>query len=58
MAAVKKYTDADFYERKLDKIMERFTASDHEYNFDRHGAWVQFHYRGELYRFEHSRSRF
>lgn len=54
MPASKKYTDADYYERKLEKIMERFGATDYDHNFDRHGAWVQFHFKDELYRFEHS----
>ena len=26
----------------------------HEYNWDRHEAWIQFRYKGEIYRFEHS----
>jgi hypothetical protein len=39
---------------KLDKIMERFQATECNFNYDRHGCWVEFRYKGNLYRFEHS----
>ncbi|WP_083521234.1 hypothetical protein, partial [Alicyclobacillus kakegawensis] len=44
------------YERKLKTVMERFGVpeEDYDYNWDRHGCWVQFRLKGELYRFEHS----
>lgn len=48
MAAKKQYASADNYERKLERIMERFGATEYDYNFDRHGAWVQFRMRGQL----------
>ena len=54
MAAKKQYASADNYERKLERIMERFGATEYDYNFDRHGAWVQFRMRGQLYRFDHT----
>lgn len=54
MAAKKQYASADNYERKLERIMKRFGAVEYDYNFDRHGAWVQFRMRGQLYRFEHT----
>lgn len=56
MAAEKKYADLNFYENKLKKIMARFgiDEKDYDWNCDRHGGWVQFRYKGELYRFEHS----
>jgi hypothetical protein len=45
------------YEKKLARVMERFGIKEKEWNFnyDRQGlAWVEFRYKGELYRFEHS----
>ena len=54
MPAKKQYASADNYERKLERIMERFGATEYDYNFDRHGAWVQFRMRGQLYRFDHT----
>lgn len=48
------YADADKYEQKLDKVMERFNASEYNFNWDRYGCWIEFRYKGELYRFEHS----
>ncbi|HMM31604.1 MAG TPA: J domain-containing protein [Clostridia bacterium] len=54
MAAKKQYAAAESYERKLERIMERFGATDFDYNYDRHGAWVSFSLRGQMYRFEHT----
>lgn len=34
--------------------MERFGATKYNYNWDRHGCVVEFFYKGQLYRFEHS----
>jgi hypothetical protein len=50
----KQYGEPRSYEKKLDKIMERFQATEFNYNYDRHGCWVEFRYKGNLYRFEHS----
>ncbi len=50
----KKYADADTYETKLEKVMHRFGADRYDYNWDRYGCWVEFLYKGQLYRFEHS----
>lgn len=51
----KKYGSPEQYESKLVKVMEqRFDVSHYDYNWDRHGAWVEFSYKGSLYRFEHS----
>jgi hypothetical protein len=52
--AKKQYGDADSYERKLERVMERLGIKEFDYNFDRHGCWVQFKYKGEVYQFEHS----
>lgn len=50
----KQYGDAPSYEAKLTRVMERLGVKEYDYNFDRHGCWIQFRYRGELYRFDHS----
>lgn len=53
MPARKKYTDPSYYEGKLDRVMERLGATEeYNYNFDRHQAWIEFRYRGQLYRFD------
>lgn len=55
MANRKKYTEPSFYENKLDRVMERLgPGKEYNFNFDRHGAWVEFRYRGELFRFDHT----
>lgn len=54
MGARKQYGAADNYEQKLSRVMERLGIKDFNYNFDRFGCWVEFRYRNELYRFEHS----
>ncbi len=47
---------AAYYENKLTRVMERFGVADKDWNFgrDRFECWVQFRYKGELYRFDHS----
>lgn len=57
MTRRKQYADAGSYEVKLGRVMERLGVTQdglqhHEYNWDRHSAWIQFAYKGELYRFE------
>lgn len=56
MAATKKYGSTEQYEKKLKKVMERLHVEEGKYNWDysRMGAWIEFTYKGELYRFEHS----
>jgi hypothetical protein len=54
MGSKKIYADADKYELKLDKVMERFNVTEYNFNWDRFGCWIEFRYKGELYRFEHS----
>ena len=46
----------DFYEKKLEKIMMRFgiEKKDYNWNCDRYGGWVEFRYKGQIYRFEHT----
>lgn len=50
----KQYGSADTYERKLAKVMERLGIEQYNFNWDRWGCWIEFRYRGELYRFDHS----
>lgn len=50
----KQYADAGTYEAKLEKVMQRFGADKYDYNWDRFSCWVEFWYKGQLYRFEHS----
>lgn len=50
----KQYGSADQYERKLEKVMERLGVDSFNFNWDRWGCWIEFRYRGELYRFDHS----
>lgn len=50
----KQYADASTYELKLEKVMSRFGAEKYDYNWDRFSCWVEFWYKGQLYRFEHS----
>lgn len=52
--AKKQYAPADDYERKLGRIMDRMGVKDFNYNWDRHGCYIEFHYKNELYRFDHS----
>lgn len=50
----KQYAAGESYEKKLYRVMERLGAQLSNYNWDRFGCWVEFRYKGELYRFEHS----
>lgn len=50
----KQYGSADYYERKLQKVMERLGVEQFSFNWDRFSCYVEFRYRGELYRFDHS----
>jgi hypothetical protein len=50
----KQYGDIRNYENKLSRVMERLGAALSDYNWDRAGAWVEFRYKDQLYRFDHS----
>lgn len=56
MPQTKKYAAPDMYEKKLERVMERFQIPEGKYDWDysRGGAWVEFYYKGSKYRFEHS----
>lgn len=53
MAPTKKY-DTKAYEEKLGRVMDRFGIEKYNWDYTRHEAWVEFFYKGQLYRFEHS----
>lgn len=50
----KQYAEAESYEEKLEKVMSRLGVEKYNYNWDRFACWVEFFYKGQLYRFEHS----
>lgn len=54
MGVKKQYAAPDIYEKKLERVMERMGATDYNYDWGRHGAWIEFFYKGQLYRFDHS----
>ena len=54
MATKKQYASPEMYEGKLARVMERFGATEYNYDWTRHMAFVEFRYRGQLYRFDHS----
>lgn len=52
--AGKTYGSADSYEAKLRRVMQRLKVKEFNWNWDRFGGWVEFRYKGELYRFDHT----
>lgn len=54
MAVNKRYGPAQDYEQKLARVMERLKIKEFNFNWDRFSAWVEFRYKGQLYRFDHS----
>lgn len=54
MSRGRRYASVDQYAQKMHRVMERFGAELVGWNHDRHGAWIQFRYRDELYQFDHS----
>lgn len=49
----KQYGSPKAYERKLHRVMQRLGVESYSFDWGRAEAWVQFTYRGQLYRFEH-----
>lgn len=47
MAAKKQYADAEYYERKLDKVMAKLEAEEYSFNWDRWSCYVEFRYKGQ-----------
>ena len=54
MGAKKQYTDPTYYERKLERVMERFEVEEFNFNYDRWGCWIEFRIKSQLHRFDHS----
>ena len=50
----KQYADASSYEAKLEKVMTRLGVDKYNYDWSRFACWVEFWFKGQLYRFEHS----
>lgn len=51
---MKQYAPAENYEAKLEKVMSRLGIEKYNYNWNRFSCWVEFTYKGQLYRFSHS----
>lgn len=51
---MKQYNTADTYEKKLERVMNRLGVKDFNYDYSRHGAWVEFSYKDGFYRFDHT----
>lgn len=54
MANKKQYGDATSYENKLKRVMERLNIKEFNWDYNRQGAWVEFRYKGSLYRFDNT----
>ena len=55
VAQRKQYASPDAYEAKLARVIERMGATEYNYNWDRHMAWVEFRLKGQLYRFDQNK---
>jgi hypothetical protein len=50
----KKYAEPKTYEEKIENVMARLGVEKFNYDWSRQAAWVEFIYKGQLYRFDHS----
>lgn len=50
----KQYAEPASYETKLEKVMARLGAEKFNYDWSRQTCWIEFWYKGQLYRFDHS----
>lgn len=50
----KQYAEPAAYEAKLEKVMARLGVDDFNYDWSRMACWVEFWYKNQLYRFDHS----
>lgn len=50
----KQYAEPATYESKLEKVMARLGVDRYDYNWDRFSCWVEFYYKCQPYRFDHS----
>ena len=53
----KLYGPAHVYEAKLRRVLERLDVKQYDWDHSRHEAWIEFRYRGQLYRFEQTVTR-
>ena len=54
MPPKKLYGDAYNYECKLKKVMDRLGVKEFNFNWSRFDCYIEFRYKGEYYRFDHS----
>lgn len=54
MAQKKVYGSAAKYEKKLQSVMDRLGVEKYVFDWNRQDCYVEFWYKGELYRFDHS----
>lgn len=52
--ASKQYAEPAAYEAKLEKVMARLGVEQYDYDWSRRECWIEFYYKGQLYRFDHS----
>lgn len=57
MPPKKVYGPGDAYEVKLRNVMKRLGVSEFNWNYDRFGAWIEFNYKNQVYRFDHNVAR-
>lgn len=50
----KKYSKNVDYEKKLSTVMERLGVGEFNYDWTRQDCFIEFTYKGQFYRFEHS----
>lgn len=53
-APANKYGTTKQYEKKLQRVMERLGVTKYQYDWTRSETYIEFVYKGNLYRFEHS----
>lgn len=51
MAKSKEYGATETYEKKLERVMERFGVESLDYDFSRREAWINFSYKGTRHHF-------
>lgn len=54
MANKKKYASADEYENKLARVMAKLGVDKYTYDWTRTDTYIQFFFKGNMYRFENS----
>lgn len=54
MGTPKKYSSTVDYEKKLSTVMTRLGVSEFNYDWSRSSCFIEFTYKGQLYRFDHT----